>query len=233
MIDVPQEKRKWTVSPARAARYESERQQIIRTAYRLMARGQGTVSIQDILDSAALSTRAFYRHFASKNDLFLAMYRNDNQRLAHALSEATMAEPDAWRALQAWVELSLAVAYEPDRLRHSRVLSSAEVQHAEGYKRELLDGKDRSRASLEALLLRGGLDGTFQTVQAREDALVIFGATSEFVSIRLEGGEEALNQKQALDAILGAAARLLGVPAQGAVTRRRKRPARSSATSVR
>src|SRR5439155_10995944 len=108
------------------------------------------------------------RHFASKNDLFLAMYRNDNERLAQALSEATMAEPDPWQALRAWVDLSLAVTFEPDRLRHSRVLSSAEVQQAEGYKKELLDGKDRSRASLEALLLRGGLDGTFQTVRARE-----------------------------------------------------------------
>jgi AcrR family transcriptional regulator len=112
-----------------------------------MADGQGMVSIQDILDSAGLSTRAFYRHFASKNDLFLAMYRNDNQRVAQALSEATTAEPDPWEALRLWVEISLSVAFESDRLRHSRVLSSAEVQQADGYKKELLDGKDRSRAS--------------------------------------------------------------------------------------
>jgi AcrR family transcriptional regulator len=231
MESVQREKRKWTVSPARAAQYESERQRIIRSAYRLMAREHGTVSIQNILDSAGLSTRAFYRHFASKNDLFLAMYRNDNERLAQALSEATTAEPDAWQALRAWVELSLAVAFEPDRLRHSRVLSSAEVQHAEGYKKEILDGRDRSRASLEALLLRGGLDGTFQTVRAREDALVIFGATSEFVTIRLEGGEEVLSQKQAVDAVMGAACRLLGVQDQGPTTRRRKTPVRSSASA--
>jgi AcrR family transcriptional regulator len=230
MESVQREKRKWTVSPARAARYESERQRIIRTAYRLMAGGQGTASIQDILDSAGLSTRAFYRHFASKNDLFLAMYRNDNERLAHALSEATTAEPDAWQALRAWVELSLAVAFAPERLRHSRVLSSAEVQHAEGYKKEILDGRDRSRASLEALLLRGGLDGTFQTVHAREDAYVIFGATSEFVTIRLEGGEEILTQKEAVDAIMSAAGRLLGVRDAVPLTKRRKAPAPSSAS---
>ena len=35
------EKRKWTVSPARAARYEAEREQIIRVAYRLMAAAAG------------------------------------------------------------------------------------------------------------------------------------------------------------------------------------------------
>jgi AcrR family transcriptional regulator len=229
MESVQREKRKWTVSPARAARYESERQRIIRTAYRLMASGQATISIQDILESANLSTRAFYRHFASKNDLLLAMYRNDNERLAQALSEATTAEPDAWQALRSWVELSLAVAFEPDRLRHSRVLSSAEVQHAEGYKKEMLDGRDRSRASLEALLLRGGLDGTFPTVQAQKDAYVIFGATSEFVTIRLEGGEDILTQKQAVDAIMGAASRLLGVADAVPSAKRGKTPRRSSA----
>jgi AcrR family transcriptional regulator len=231
MEPVEREKRKWTVSPARAARYESERQRIIRTAYRLMAGEQESVSIQDILDSAGLSTRAFYRHFASKNDLFLAMYRNDNERLARALSEATTAEPDAWQALRSWVDISLSVAFESDRLRHSRVLSSAEVQHAEGYKREILDGKDRCRASLESLLLRGGLDGTFQTVQAREDAYVIFGATSEFVTIRLEGGEEVLSQQQAMEAIMGAASRLLGAADRLHSAKRRKAPARSSAAA--
>jgi AcrR family transcriptional regulator len=231
MERVPREKRKWTVSPAREARYESERQRIIRTAYRLMAKDQGTISIQQILDSTGLSTRAFYRHFASKNDLLLAMYRNDNERLAQALSEATSAEADPWRALRAWVELSLAVAFEPDRLRHSRVLSSAEVQHAEGYKKELLDGRDRSRASLEALLLRGGLDGTFETVRAHEDAFVIFGATSEFVTIRLEGGEETLTQKEAVDAVMGAAGRLLGVQDAIPVTNRRGSPARPTAAA--
>src|SRR5690348_4744687 len=102
MDPMEREKRKWTVSPARAARYDSERQRIIRTTYRLMASGQEMVSIQDILDSTGLSTRAFYRHFASKNDLFLAMYRNDNERLADTLATATTAEPDAWRALRAW-----------------------------------------------------------------------------------------------------------------------------------
>jgi hypothetical protein len=109
------------------------------------------------------------------------------------------------------------------------VLSSAKIQHAEGYKKELIDGRDRCRASLEALLLRGGLDGTFQTVQAREDAYVIFGATSEFVTLRLEGGDEVLTQKQAVDAVMGAADRLLGVHDAVPTTKQRKTPARSSA----
>ena len=175
------EKRKWTVSPARAARYEAEREQIIRVAYRLMAAAPVAISIQDILDATGLGTRAFYRHFASKDDLFLAMYRHDNERVARALSKATSAEPDVWQALRAWVELSLSVAYQPSRLRHSHVLSSVEVRQADGYRKELLEGNKRSRRSLEELLERGALEQVFATVQVHDDALVIAAATNEFV----------------------------------------------------
>jgi hypothetical protein len=66
-------------------------------------------------------------------------------------------------------------------------------------------------------------------VNAREDAYVIFGATSEFVSIRLEGGEEVLTRDQAVEAVMNAAGRLLGVQRQAPSTKRRRGPSRSSA----
>lgn len=49
-------KRKWTPSPMREARYESERRAIIRAAYRLIGHETGFVSVQDILEEAGLST---------------------------------------------------------------------------------------------------------------------------------------------------------------------------------
>ena len=75
-------KRKWTRSPAREARYENERKAIIRAAYRLVGHNRGFVSVQEILESAELSTRAFYRHFSSKDELVLSMYRSDNERVS-------------------------------------------------------------------------------------------------------------------------------------------------------
>lgn len=204
------EKRKWTISPERAAQYEAERRQIIRVAYRLMGNGSGPVSIQDILDATGLGTRAFYRHFASKNDLFLGMYRDDNQRVSEALSAATTSEPDPWLALQAWVDISLSVAYQPTRLRHARVLRSAEVQQADGYAQELLDGKVRNRASLEALVERGVAEQAFRTDHPADDAFVVAGATNEYVGLRLDAGEDAPSQAEALESVMRAARRLLG-----------------------
>ena len=49
-------------------------------------------SVQDILDRAGLSTRAFYRQFQSKDDLLLAMFRTasgaDVDTVARRVEEA-------------------------------------------------------------------------------------------------------------------------------------------------
>ena len=87
----------------------------MRAAYRLIGRDGGFVSVQEILDSADLSTRAFYRHFSSKDELVLSMYRGDNERVAAALWTATQTELDVWDALQAWIDVSLSVVYDLGR----------------------------------------------------------------------------------------------------------------------
>lgn len=203
-------KRKWTRSPARLARYDSEREAIMKAAYRLVGRKSGPVSVVEVLESAGLSTRAFYRHFSSKDELVLTMYRTDNERVAQALWDATDAEPDAWRALQAWVDVSLAVAFDHGPERHSRVLRSAEVRSAAGWPQEFLDGNRRTMESLEGVLERGAREGTFRTVHIRSDAQVIFGATNHLVSLRLAGDPDAPDRQKALEIVLDAARRMLG-----------------------
>ena len=225
LIQVESVKRKWTRSPALLARYERERKAIMRAAYGLIGRESGFVSIQEILESAGLSTRAFYRHFASKDELILSMYRNDNERVAAALQAATESESDAWEALRAWVDLSLSVAFDQGREHHSRVLGSGEVRSAAGWSQEYLGGVERSMASLEALIERGAQDGTFRTVRPRTDAEVIFAATNHFTSIRIAAGPESMTRTDALDAVLDAARRMLGGPndASPKPTARRRR----------
>jgi AcrR family transcriptional regulator len=223
-------KRKWTRSPAREARYENERKAIIRAAYRLVGRDRGFVSVQEILESAELSTRAFYRHFSSKDELVLSMYRSDNERVSAALWAATESEPDAWEALRAWVDVSLSVVYDPGPKLHSKVLGSAEVRSAEGWSREYVDGVRRSMASLEELLERGARNGTFQMVRPGPDAHVIFGTTQHFTSLRMADGDAAMTRQQALDAVMDTAHRMVANGPEGIPTpSRRRRPTGSVA----
>ena len=56
----------------------SERQLIVDAALRVMHQnGYAAAQISDILGEAKLSTRAFYRHFQSKDDLLLALFRDN------------------------------------------------------------------------------------------------------------------------------------------------------------
>jgi AcrR family transcriptional regulator len=57
---------------------------IINAAYRCLAAAAGApVSITDILEEAGLPTRAFYRHFESKDALLLSMLRHVGRPVPH------------------------------------------------------------------------------------------------------------------------------------------------------
>src|SRR5258708_2207715 len=102
------------------AKDEAQVRAIMRAAYHLIGRNEPT-SVQDILAEAGLSTRAFYRHFASKDDLIVAMYRSDSQRVASELTEAITTSSTPARAVEAWIEHLLSIAYDPRRRRPLRV----------------------------------------------------------------------------------------------------------------
>ena len=57
-----------------------DRHGIIDAAYDCLSEPHsGPIPVAAILERAGLSTRAFYRHFASKDELFLAMLRQEGE----------------------------------------------------------------------------------------------------------------------------------------------------------
>ena len=161
------------VSPAREEKYRAERNQIVRAAYELTERdGSKETSVHDILDAAGLSTRAFYRHFRSKDELVLEMYRVDCHRVNATVAAAVASAPDPLAALEAWIDQNLAVVYDARRLRHAVVLSSAEVSSADGFTEVKNTGLAEQRAPLVALLHEGHR-GVFPHTDPETDALAI------------------------------------------------------------
>jgi AcrR family transcriptional regulator len=81
------------------------------------------LSIAAVLDRAQLSTRAFYRHFESKNELiaavFLEMARVEMRRLTKKMATATTAV----EAVAAWIEGRLDLAFEENIKSDLRQLS--------------------------------------------------------------------------------------------------------------
>ena len=92
-----------------------ERGRILDAAYACLTTPHtGPVPIAAILDRAGVSTRAFYRHFASKDALFIAMLEHESDVLVARLERI----PDtvhggAVAQLHAWVAYMFELANDP------------------------------------------------------------------------------------------------------------------------
>src|SRR3954452_17703891 len=83
----------------RAVRVAKERarddvQLLVASGRKLLHRdGAADMTIADVLTEAGLSTRAFYRHFASKSDLLLAIYDSEVERYRPRLQRRVCEAP--------------------------------------------------------------------------------------------------------------------------------------------
>ena len=202
------------LSPAREEKYRDEKQRIMRTAYELIQRdGSKETSVHDVLNAAGLSTRAFYRHFRSRDELVLEMYRVDCERVNATLAAAVASASDPVAALAAWIDQNLAVVYDARRLRHAVVLSSAEVSSAEGFTSVKNAGLAEQRASLVALLRDGRDRGVFPHAEPETDAVAIQAVVGAHMRARLDRDPAALTRVDARNHTLELFRRALGAPA--------------------
>jgi AcrR family transcriptional regulator len=89
----------------------------------LRRRGADGCTVVDVLAEAGLSTRAFYRHFASKDELVLAIYERESvvtqARLRQRMDDA--GSPRA--ALGVWIDETLALGFDTRRAGRTRPLA--------------------------------------------------------------------------------------------------------------
>jgi AcrR family transcriptional regulator len=198
------------LSPARRAKYRAEREQIMRAAHRLIQQnGSRETSVHDVLHETGFSTRAFYRHFRSKDELVIEMYRVDSDRVTDALVAAVASAPTPLDALTAWIDQSLAVVYDARRLRHAAVLASPEVASAQGFTEVQVAGLEAQRAPLVALLHDGRRQGVFPCTEPDADAFAIQAVVLAHMRSRLVGSD-TLTRAEARDHTVELFRRALG-----------------------
>ena len=173
------------------AKYRTEKDAIMRAAYDLILRNEANAtSVHDILRETGYSTRTFYRHFRSKDELLVAMYRVDSDRVTETLTAAVADAATPLDALEAWVDQNLAVAYDARRLRHAAVLSSPEATMASGYDEAHAAGMAAHRAPLVEVLRQGKQYGVFPRAEPEADAFAIQAVVGAHVRAKLLGTNE-------------------------------------------
>ncbi|MCV7068628.1 TetR/AcrR family transcriptional regulator [Mycolicibacterium farcinogenes] len=169
----------------------------------------GAVPVAAVLARAGLSTRAFYRHFESKDALFLAMMRGEGDSLARRLDQiAARYDGPPADQLRVWLGQIFGLLKDERLNMHMTVLDSDEVRAAKGYRaaREQWHA-DRER-SLAAILRRGLEDGSFPQAKPEQDAVAIGAMVSHSMSRLCSDGVCEIAQAEVVDFAL----RAVGAP---------------------
>lgn len=94
--------------PLRIPRQNSRRALVVDEAARLFAeRGYHAASIRDIAAACGMTVGAIYSHFASKEELLVAVYEEGVMRIATHVDAAVAAEREPWARLRAACEAHL------------------------------------------------------------------------------------------------------------------------------
>jgi AcrR family transcriptional regulator len=151
-----------------------ERGQLMDAALKVMRRnGFQGASVQDILDHAGLSTRAFYRQFQSKDDLLLAMFRTASGPDVAQVSRQVGEAKAAIDAVHIWIDEILAIAYDRKRIQRL-VMFNMVARQTVGYSDEEAALRDGLIAPLLQALRQGLADRSFPVTDPLPDAHAIF-----------------------------------------------------------
>ncbi|MGD9792265.1 MAG: TetR/AcrR family transcriptional regulator [Acidimicrobiia bacterium] len=190
----------------------TEVEMICDAALALMQRGDHDLTVTDILAEAGMSTRSFYRHFTSKDELLCALYRRDATRAAARLEAKVAAAPTPIAALEAWVNEIVSFGLNEAKAKRVAALGSMQVMKAEGIEAEALLGAELIASPLVAILRAGKADGSFLAADPEPDAEFIRAITWAAAGLSHGGVTPGRPKAQAVDDVLGFCRRALGCP---------------------
>jgi AcrR family transcriptional regulator len=193
-----------TRPPGRPRLYEpdEERDRILVAALEVLRRNEGEeASVADILQEAALSTRAFYRHFETKEDVIRSLYERDADSFGAHLSRRVESAADPEEALSIWVFEMLGLGYDRRRAERMSALRSPMVLRVVAGTRAQQLGSQVLVEPLRTVLEQGLACGWFPNADPEIDMRLIRAITMEVVGWA-QSGVSKLSRKKAADHIV-------------------------------
>lgn len=180
---------------------------IIDAAYSCLSEPHsGPIPVAAILQRAGVSTRAFYRHFESKDELFLAMLREETDALARRLDRICAGVRRPVDQLKAWITCMFGLICDDQTRMYFTVIDPDEVRAAKGYRETREKAHADRERSLVEILRRGRADGSFPLSDPEGDAFAINAVISRVMMSQSYDDHGGLREAQAalLDFVLRA-----------------------------
>jgi AcrR family transcriptional regulator len=183
----------------------------------LERQGGGGFSVHDVLHEAGLGTRAFYRHFPSKEALVVAVFEWVAGQEAHRLRRRIDDTDSALAAVAAWIEARLDLAFDAHVGSTMKALSVEAIRASHHAPQQVESAFDLMLAPLVEQLQRGHEDGTIRVGDPNLDARaihhVVWGETMRHWS----GMRPVLSRATSTEQVLGFCLRGLGVDGRSGV----------------
>jgi AcrR family transcriptional regulator len=134
---------------------------ILDAAYSAL-RDQGQdFTIANILTTAGVSTRSFYRHFDTKDALLRAMYLRDGQWASERLTKRLTDAASPREAVTWWIDEIFSFTRSPRRAERVSVLGSINGVRVEGADHVAAQGRDLLIEPLHVAITAGCANGSF------------------------------------------------------------------------
>jgi len=147
---------------------------ILDAALKVMAeQGYENAGVAQILAEANVSTRSFYRHFESKDDLIRALFLSNAQGVKERLDAKLAAAATPRDGVQVWIEELLSLAYDRRRAARAALITSPGARTAPGFENVVAESLHLLVAPLERVLEAGVADGTLPKADPARDAQTI------------------------------------------------------------
>lgn len=174
-----------TLSRQRAA-YAVEVARLVEATLVLIAEmGNLEPTVSAIIQQSGLSNQVFYKHFRSKDELFVAVLDEGMRILASYLDHQMRAESQPTRRVRAWIAGLLEQALNPDAAAATRPFTLSRDQLATRFPNEVA-ASERQLTGLVAAAIREGVDaGEMSATNPDRDAESLYHLAMGWIHARL------------------------------------------------
>jgi AcrR family transcriptional regulator len=164
----------------------------------LAEQGYAGLRVDDVLDAAGLSTRAFYRHFRGKSELFVALFDREMTRAQQRLGAKLGDAPTPEAKVEAWTAAMLSLAYDGRLARRTRLFQVERQLIAREFPDEIARCIRLMLEPLEEAIEEGRVSGEFPNADPWRDALAIHHLCTGLMTDRLLGIGDGLTRDEAV-----------------------------------
>jgi AcrR family transcriptional regulator len=152
-----------------------------------VAARRGTIepSVREILEQAGLSTKAFYRHFRSKDELLLVTLEEGCRVLAEYLEHRMSTVSEPLDKVGAWIDGFVRQAVNPSAARRTLPWTLGAGRLATVFPEQFDKNQATIMVPLHREIANAVKDGSGQSPDPARDARLIYGYTMDIVRYNL------------------------------------------------